>query len=178
MKDPIIVTNPALCHDCYRCVRNCNVKAIRVKGGQAQIVPELCIACGTCVRVCPQKAKEVQSARQTVEKAIAAGRRVIASVAPSAPASFDIQTFSQMEAALKSLGFYAAEETAVGADIVALAHREYVEKHPDARPLITSACPVVVNLVEQYYPDLIGHLAPIVSPMIVHGPGRSAARIA
>ncbi|MCE5281757.1 MAG: PAS domain S-box protein [Deltaproteobacteria bacterium] len=169
MKDPIIVTNPALCHDCYRCVRNCNVKAIRVKDGQAQIVPELCIACGTCVRVCPQKAKEVRSAKQDVQRAIAEGKRVVASVAPSAPACFDIQDFSQMEAALKALGFYAAEETAIGAEIVALAHREYIEKNPGSRPLITSACPVVVNLVEQYFPDLIGHLAPIVSPMIAHG---------
>ena len=36
-------------------------------------------------------------------------------------------------------------------------------------PLITSSCPVVVNLIEKYYPDLIPHLAPIVSPMIAHG---------
>jgi PAS domain S-box-containing protein len=169
MKDPIIVTNPALCHDCYRCVRNCNVKAIRVKEGQAQIVPELCIVCGTCVRVCPQKAKEVRSAKQDVLEAMAGGKRVIASVAPSAPACFDIRSFSQMETALEALGFFAAAETAVGAEIVALAHREYLQKAPERRPIITSACPVVVNLVEQYYPDLIPHLAPIVSPMIAHG---------
>ena len=169
MKEPIITTNPALCHDCYRCVRNCNVKAIRVKGGQAQIVPELCIVCGTCVRVCPQKAKEVRAAKQDVLKAMAEGKRIIASVAPSAPACFDIRSFSQMEAALKTLGFYAAEETAIGAEIVALAHREYLEKAPERRPVITSSCPVVVNLIEQYYPDLIPHLAPIVSPMIAHG---------
>ena len=169
MREPIITTNPALCHDCYRCVRNCNVKAIRVKDGQAQIVPELCIVCGTCVRVCPQNAKGVRATKQDVLAAIAAGRRVVASVAPSAPACFDITSFSQMEAALKSLGFHAAEETAVGAEIVALAHREYLEKAPEKRPVITSSCPVVVNLIEQYYPDLIGHLAPIVSPMIAHG---------
>ncbi|MDA8126523.1 MAG: 4Fe-4S binding protein [Deltaproteobacteria bacterium] len=169
MKDTVITTNPALCHDCYRCVRNCNVKAIRVKEGQAQIVPELCIVCGTCVRICPQKAKEVQTAKQEILAALKAGRQVIASVAPSAPACFPIQSFSQMEEALKALGFYAAEETAVGAEIVALAHREYVEQAPDQRPVITSSCPVVVNLIEQYYPDLIPHLAPIVSPMIAHG---------
>jgi PAS domain S-box-containing protein len=169
MKDPIITTNKALCHDCYRCVRNCNVKAIRIKEGQAEIVPELCIVCGTCVRICPQKAKEVQSARKAVGEAIAAGKKVVASIAPSAPACFDIRSFSQMEGALKALGFFAAEETAVGAEIVALAHREYIEQSPQKRPLITSACPVVVSLVEQYYPDLIDHLAPLVSPMIAHG---------
>jgi PAS domain S-box-containing protein len=74
-----------------------------------------------------------------------------------------------MEAALKQLGFHAAHETAVGAQIVAQAHREYVEHARDRWPVIASACPVVVNLIEQYNPDLIPHLAPIVSPMIAHG---------
>lgn len=31
MQESVIVTNPARCRDCYRCVRNCNVKAIRVR---------------------------------------------------------------------------------------------------------------------------------------------------
>ncbi len=74
-----------------------------------------------------------------------------------------------MEAALKQLGFYAAEETAIGAEIVGLAHRDYIEQMPDRWPVIASSCPVIVNLIEKYYPDLIPHLAPIVSPMIAHG---------
>ena len=35
--------------------------------------------------------------------------------------------------------------------------------------MITSSCPVVVSLIEKYHPDLLPHLAPIVSPMIAHG---------
>ncbi len=169
MNEPVIITNTALCHDCYRCVRNCDVKAIRVMNGQAQVVQELCILCGTCVRVCPQKAKGVRSARQEVIQALQDGRRVVASVAPSIPAFFPLRSFAQVEDALKSLGFHAAEETAVGAHIVAQAHREYMETARDSWPVITSSCPVIVNLVEKYYPDLIGHLAPIVSPLIAHG---------
>jgi len=169
MHENVITTNPARCRDCYRCVRNCDVKAIRVKDGQAQIIPELCILCGTCVRVCPQKAKGVSSARRDINQALAGGRRLIASVAPSAPAYFAMNDFSDMNEALKKIGFSAAEETVVGAEIVGLAHREYVEKRPDLWPIITSSCPVIVNLVEQYYPELIPHLAPIVSPMIAHG---------
>jgi len=169
MKEAVIITNPARCRDCYRCVRNCEVKAIRVQEGQAEVVPELCIACGTCVRVCPQKAKGVRSATQDVKLAREAGRRLIASVAPSAPAYFDINGFSAMEQALKELGFYAAEETAVGAEIVGLAHREYMEGMAEPRPVITSSCPVIVNLIEQYHPDLTPYLAPLVSPMIAHG---------
>ena len=33
------------CRHCYKCVRNCEVKAIMVKDGRAEIMPENCIAC-------------------------------------------------------------------------------------------------------------------------------------
>ena len=106
---------------------------------------------------------------QDVKQALKDGRKLIASVAPSAPAYFGYHHFSEMEQALKQLGFFAAEETAVGAEIVGLAHRDYIEQMPDRRPVIASSCPVIVNLIEKYYPDLIPYLAPIVSPMIAHG---------
>ena len=169
MNEPVIMTNPAQCRDCYRCVRNCVVKAIQVKEQQAHVIPELCILCGTCVRNCPQHAKSIRSSRPDILAARDQGRKIVASVAPSAPAFFDMNSFSELEESLKELGFHAAEETAVGAEIVGQAHREYIEKAPGRLPVITSSCPVVVNLVEKYYPDLIPHLAPIVSPMIAHG---------
>lgn len=169
MNEPVIITNPARCRDCYRCVRHCDVKAIRVQDGQAQVVPELCIVCATCIRTCPQKAKDVPSATPDVKQALKEGRKLIASVAPSAPAFFGYRDFSEMEAVLKKLGFHAAQETALGAQIVGVAHRDYVEQHPKNHPVITSSCPVIVNLIEKYYPDLIDHVAPIVSPMIAHG---------
>ena len=96
MNEPVIITNPARCRDCYRCVRHCDVKAIRVHDGQAQVVPELCILCGSCIRSCPQKAKDVHSATQDVKKAILDGRKDIASVAPTAPAYFGYHYFSEM----------------------------------------------------------------------------------
>jgi PAS domain S-box-containing protein len=169
MSSWVISTNRARCRDCYRCVRTCTVKAVKIENGQAQVVPELCLACGDCVRACPQKAKTVRDDRPAVREALAAGRPVVASVAPSAPAYFGIRTFAQMEAALLALGFRAAGETAFGAEMVGLAHGDLLDAHPERWPLITSSCPVVINLIERYYPDLIPHLAPIVSPMIAHG---------
>lgn len=155
MNSSVIRTIPARCRDCYRCVRTCAVKAIRVQDGQAQVVPELCIECGDCVCACPQAAKTVRDDRPEVQQALREGRKVIASVAPSAPAYFGMSVFSQIEEPLRSLGFTAADETAFGAEMVGHAHREYVEQHPELWPVITSSCPAVVNLLEKYHTDLL-----------------------
>ena len=48
------------CQDCYKCVRNCPCKAIRVENGHATVVPELCVLCGRCVTDCPAHAKHVR----------------------------------------------------------------------------------------------------------------------
>jgi len=39
---------------CYTCIRECPAKAIRVKDGQAEVIPDRCICCGNCLRVCSQ----------------------------------------------------------------------------------------------------------------------------
>jgi PAS domain S-box-containing protein len=173
----VVSTNPARCRDCYRCVRVCPVKAVRVAGGQAEVVPELCIACGSCVRACPQHAKVTRDDLPAVKAALRAGRTVVATVAPSVAAFFPVDgapeqgllSLDPLTEALTALGFAAVAETAVGAAMVGLDHGEYTHAHPDRWPVISSSCPVIINLVEQCYPDLIPHLAPQVSPMIAHG---------
>ncbi len=174
---PVVSTNPARCRDCYRCVRICPVKAVRVASGQAEVVPELCIECASCVRACPQQAKVVRDDLTGVKAALAAGRTVVASVAPSVAAYFPVQgdpaagltSFEPLAHALAALGFAGSGETALGAAMVGPAHKEWTVGHPERWPVIASSCPVVVNLVEQVYPDLVDHIAPVVSPMIAHG---------
>jgi PAS domain S-box-containing protein len=127
------------------------------------------------VRACPQQAKVVRDDLTAVKAAICAGKTVVASVAPSIAAYFGgegeraLLSFEPVESALKGLGFAAAAETAVGAAMIAPEHRRWAEGHAQNWPVIASSCPVVVNLVEQVYPDLIDHLVPVVSPMIAHG---------
>ena len=88
-RNNIVYTITANCQDCYRCVRVCQVKAIKVVEGQACIEDSLCIKCGTCVRECPQKAKTIRTSIEEVKSMIASGRKVAASVAPSFAAAFD-----------------------------------------------------------------------------------------
>ena len=106
----------ARCKDCYKCLRECPVKAIEVKNHQAQIIKERCILCGRCTVVCPQNAKIVHSEKDEVDSLLLDNDKVVASVAPSFISSFRLKNFAQMETVLYKLGFAYAEETAVGAN--------------------------------------------------------------
>ncbi|MHB1357703.1 MAG: [Fe-Fe] hydrogenase large subunit C-terminal domain-containing protein [Anaerolineae bacterium] len=165
----VITTNPARCRDCYRCVRMCHVKAIRVDNGQAQIVPELCVGCGNCITACPQGAKSVRDDLPAIQSAIRAGRMVVACLDPAAQTFFDLQDLDRFKAIFRSLGFTAVGEATGGAEMVGRAYWDFVGQHRNLWPIITSSCPVVVSQIEKYYPELIPHLAPLVSPMIARG---------
>ncbi|MEA4912328.1 MAG: [Fe-Fe] hydrogenase large subunit C-terminal domain-containing protein [Oscillospiraceae bacterium] len=155
------------CKNCYKCIRNCPVKSIRFSGNLASVIPDDCILCGQCYVVCPQNAKQIVDETEKVGVLLKGGAPVYASVAPSFSAYFDGAPFAALETALKSLGFAAAEETALGATMV---KREY-EKLAAAGAqdvIITSCCPTVNMLVEKYYPQLTGYLAPVMTPMQAH----------
>ncbi|MDR2735174.1 MAG: 4Fe-4S binding protein [Spirochaetota bacterium] len=163
-RNQTIYTITANCQDCYRCVRECPVKAIRISGGQARVVDSLCIKCGTCVRECPQGAKTVRSSLDEAKALLAGGGITAASIAPSFAARFPGALGSRLPSALRRLGFKFAAETAEGA--------KYVTDQSFAQPQtgsICTACPTVVHLMEKYHPEYLEALIPVVSPMIAHG---------
>jgi iron only hydrogenase large subunit-like protein/nitrogen-specific signal transduction histidine kinase len=153
------------CRVCYTCVRECPAKAIRIAGGQAEVIPSRCIGCGSCVLVCSQGAKRVLSSVETVQGLLRSGARVAACVAPSFPAEIGGRETGQMVGALRKLGFSLVCEVAFGADLVARAYRDLLAQRP-GESFIATACPAIVNFVERYHPDLMSHLAPIASPML------------
>ena len=157
----------ARCKDCYKCLRECPVKAIEVKDHQAQIIKERCILCGRCTVVCPQNAKIVHSEKDEVDSLLLDNDKVVASVAPSFISSFRLKNFAQMETVLYKLGFAYAEETAVGANAVT---KEYARcmASGDFPNFITSACPALCRLIQEYHPNALKYLAPVDSPMIAH----------
>ena len=162
-----ITTLKVNCQDCHRCVRSCPVKAIGIESGHASVVQDKCVLCGECVVECPQQAKQVENQIELVQEALAQGRRVAFSIAPSFVAAFPDWSFGRLRSLLKGLGAAAAEETAVGAAAVSTLYSSLLASAD--HPVISACCPVVTSLVEKYYPDLTGNLAPVVSPMIAHG---------
>ena len=168
----VISTIEARCKDCYKCLRSCPVKAIRFVGDasksqlHAQVMPERCILDGTCLLACPQKAKRVRVDKDAVKALIGSGRPVIASLAPSFAGTFLRERQGRVIAAIRRLGFTRVEETSYAAEAVSAEHVRTLGGV--IGPAITSSCPVIVNLVEMYYPEVIPHLAPVVSPMVAH----------
>lgn len=161
----LIKTKQSHCKDCYKCLRHCTVKAIQIKEGHAQIVPERCILCGKCISICPQGAKQVFSNLDAVKNLLQHNRNVVVSLAPTFPVAFPEFTPSQIVRALTNLGFSGVEETSVGASYVS---RKHIDLLADQDFIITSDCPALVNLVMTYHPELKNALAKIDSPMNAH----------
>lgn len=154
------------CHDCYRCVRECPVKAIKIENDHASVIPEKCISCGTCVKVCPANAKCVRSDLEKVKNLLIAQKDVYVSLAPSWRSVFE-NSAQKMIAVLKKLGFKEVSETAIGAQEVSI-HDAEVLNNMDKGLLISSACPVIVDYVRLYKPEYAKYITPIGSPAKTH----------
>lgn len=155
------------CKNCYKCIRYCPVKAIKFSGNQAHIIGNECILCGHCFVVCPQNAKEIVSDLEKVRVLLQSGDPVVVSLAPSFVANYDGIGIESMRTALKKLGFYDAEETAIGATMVKNEYERMLKE--EERDIIISSCCHSINLlIQKHYPSALGYLADVVSPMQAH----------
>lgn len=162
-----IYTTENECQDCYKCVRHCHCKAIRIVNARAAVIPELCVSCGECVRVCPAHAKKIRSDAARLTQFLTSGEKVYASIAPSFPGYFPGVSIQKMVGALKRLGFAGVSETALGAQLVSSSVGEYLKNVPDG-VYISSACPAVVQYVRKYLPEWSDCIVPFDSPVISH----------
>lgn len=161
------------CQDCYKCVRRCPVKAIKIEDSSAMIVPDLCIACGTCYRVCPAKAKQARNDLTRAKHLIQSGKDVYVSLAPSWITEFDDVSKEQMIAALRRLGFRGVSETALGAEEVSanvakLLDDSAADSSSENHLFISTACPAVVEYVNKYLPERTSNLTKLTSPLLAH----------
>ncbi len=155
------------CKNCYKCIRHCPVKAIRFSGNQAHIIGNECILCGQCFVVCPQNAKEIVDETEKAKVLLQTGDPVIVSLAPSFVANYEGVGIGAMRRALKKLGFYDVEETAIGATIVKTEY-ERMLKEDERDIIITSCCHSINLLIQKRYPAALEYLADVVSPMQAH----------
>lgn len=169
-----VYTETAACQDCYKCVRECPAKAIRVSDGHASVIGKHCVLCGHCVEVCPVGAKKVRSDVVRAKALVRQRPKTLLSVAPSFAAEFPGLGEAGLIAAARRLGFAGVSETAFGADLVSAATSRELDALRDAGPgqarvLLSTACPVVVDFVIKYRPKAAPFLSRQASPMLAHG---------
>ncbi|HSO77291.1 MAG TPA: [Fe-Fe] hydrogenase large subunit C-terminal domain-containing protein [Bacteroidales bacterium] len=162
----LVYTIKELCRTCYTCVRECPARAIRIVGGQAEVITERCVACGNCTKVCSQGAKVFLNTTDQVQKLLDSPEKIAAIVAPSFPAEFpDAGHYRNLIGMIRALGFDYVSEVSFGADLVAHRYRKLINEAGD-KNYISSDCPAIVSFIRFYHPDLTDNLVPVISPML------------
>lgn len=154
------------CLDCYKCVRQCPMKAIRIENGHASVIPEKCIACGHCVLICPSEAKKIRNDINKARAVLTAKKRVFVSLAPSWAGFWECGA-EKLIAAFKRLGFEGVSETALGAQEVSIEVTKLLSKREN-KIHISSACPAIVDYVRLYLPEYTEFITPVGSPAMTH----------
>lgn len=163
-----IYTEPENCQDCYKCIRECPVKAISIENNKASIIEQRCIYCGHCTQICPTGAKKVRDGLTRAKMVLAKNKgRTYMSLAPSYISEFGETSSNALIAAIVKLGFVGVSETALGAELVTKATEDFLT-HAPHNFYISSACPVVVDYIRKYAPQLTHNITPIISPMLAH----------
>lgn len=164
----ILKFKKANCRNCYKCVRNCPVKAIRVINHQAQIIESQCILCEKCTLVCPQNAKEEWDMVPDIRSFLKKGGHLLASLHPAYLAEFGSGSLVPLAEALKKLGISDVFDASEGACLMKKQYEKILQERNQQLPTISSNCPVIVQLIEKQYPDLIPNMAPVLSMMQAH----------
>jgi len=163
---PLIATNKNKCNLSYTCIRVCPAKAIKIENDHANIIKNRCIGCGNCVTVCAQSAIEYRKSEDLVKQFLSGIDPVVAVCDPSISGEFDdILDYRNFVGMIRALGFDFVVEAAFGADLVAYKYKNLFDNF-HGKYYISTKCPALVNHVENFHPDLVENLAPIVPPNV------------
>ena len=151
------------CTGCTMCLKHCPTEAIRIHDGHAQIDPNRCIDCGVCIRNCPNKAKKATYSKLD---SVMKYKWKVALPAPTLYGQFEeLEDVDYVLQGLLDIGFDDVVEVAQAAELVSAYTRMYLKTEGIAKPVISSACPVVLRLISLRYPSLRENIMQLLPPM-------------
>ena len=151
------------CTGCTMCLKRCPTEAIRIKDGHAVINPDRCIDCGVCIRYCPNNAKKATYSKLD---AVMKYKWKIALPAPTLYGQFEeLDDVDYVLQGLLDIGFDDVVEVSQAAELVSAYTRLYLKNESVIKPVISSACPVVLRLISLRYPMLKEHIMQMLPPM-------------
>lgn len=159
-----VMLDPEKCKGCITCMKRCPTEAIRVRGGKAKVLYERCVACGECVRLCPHQAK---LACYDSFDIINNFKYKIAVPAPSLFGQFNnLGDIDLVLNGLLAIGFDAVFEVSRGAELVTAATKKYLDIHKYLdKPVISTACPAVLELILVRFHGIADRLLPLKAPV-------------
>ena len=151
------------CTGCTKCVRVCPTEALRVRNGKVQLDATRCIDCGKCVVACPFGAIQTYADHiSSIDKFKYKLAIISTSFAGQFPANIGYKTAKKT---LLKIGFdEVAEESMVTVKMSSII-REYLDKHKNIRPIISSNCPSIVRLIQLRFPSLLPNILHLEAPM-------------
>ena len=151
------------CTGCTTCLKHCPTEAIRIHDGHAQINPHRCIDCGVCIRICPNNAKKATYSKLDQ---VMKHKWKIALPAPALYGQFEeLEDVDYVLQGLLDIGFDDVVEVAQAAELVSAYTRLYLKNASITKPIISSACPVVLRLISLRYPTLRDHIMQLLPPV-------------
>ncbi len=164
----IISIDKEKCLNCHVCIAACPVSYCNDASNEEDgihINSDLCIGCGNCIKACSHDARVIVDDTERFFNDLKAGVKIATIVAPA----IDVQIPGKLKnflGWLKEIGVYKNFDVSFGAEITTYEYLKALADEKTNLPIIAQPCPVVVNFIEIYKPDLVKYLAPTGSPMM------------
>ena len=163
----MVQINHEECLNCFRCISVCPVKYCNEASEECIVIHhELCIQCGKCIESCSHNARIIVDDFDDAFQDLQEKENSLVLFDAPINASFKNQTGALMKI-MRNKGIQSISEIGCGHELVAKSYADYLRSVPQGSVVISSACPVIVNYIELYKPELIPYLAPVYSPIIL-----------